>query len=223
MEILNRGPMLIQTPSKISKNDFRIWQENEKNTITEILNNGKNIHDLLSVKEIILDIEGELKLHFEEERTLLILPLYGEIIMTDFYETISAGMSLTLNTQPGKDIVIKNRVYYDHTDLLIFEFKKEESIHNYSKNELDFTLKNNAFNISETLKQPNFIGLYNGRAEGYYALKDSNKSIFGMVINGAFEFQNRLMENRDAILLWEIEELEFEALSENALILFMEI
>ncbi|MEJ5048219.1 hypothetical protein WH221_00085 [Chryseobacterium culicis] len=215
--------MLVQAPSKIFKNDFRIWQENEKNTVTEILNDKDRTYTLYNVKEIVLDIEGELRLSFEEERTLLILPLYGEIIITDFYETISAGMSLTLNTQAGKDIVIKNMVYHDRTDVLIFEFKKEENIQNYTKNVLDFTLKNNAFNISKVLQQPNFIGLYNGRAEGYYALKDADKSIFGMVINGAFEFQNRLMENRDAILLWELEELEFEALSENALILFMEV
>ncbi|RXM37788.1 hypothetical protein BOQ62_20385 [Chryseobacterium sp. CH21] len=215
--------MLVQAPSKILKNDFRIWQENEKSTVTEILKSEERTQTLYSVKEVVSDIEGELRLQFDEERTLLILPLYGEIIITDFYETISAGMSLTLNTEAGKDIVIKNMVYHDQTDFLIFEFKKEENIQNYAKNELDFTLKNNAFKISKTLEQPNFIGLYNGRAEGYYALKDSNKSIFGMVINGAFEFQNRLMENRDALLLWEIEELEFEALSENALILFMEV
>ncbi|TZF94370.1 hypothetical protein FW781_17380 [Chryseobacterium panacisoli] len=215
--------MLVQTPSKIFKNDFRIWQENEKSTITEILKNEEKIHTLLSLKEVVLDIEGELRLNFDEERTLLILPLYGEIIITDFYETISAGMSLTLNIQAGKNIVIKNLVYHDRSDLLIFEFKKGENTQTFSKNELDFTLKNNAFQISKTIQHPNFIGLYNGRAEGYYALKDAEKSIFGMVLNGAFEFQNRLMENRDAILLWELEELEFEALSENALILFMEI
>ncbi|MFS4472366.1 hypothetical protein [Chryseobacterium sp. T20] len=215
--------MLVQAPSKIFKNDFRIWQENEKNTVTEILNDKDRTYTLYNVKEVVLDIEGELRLSFEEERTLLILPLYGEIIINDFYETISAGMSLTLNTQAGKDIVIKNMVYHDRTDLLIFEFKKQENIQNYTKNVLDFTLKNNAFTISKVLQQPNFIGLYHGRAEGYYALKDTEKSIFGMVINGAFEFQNRLMENRDAILLWELEELEFEALSENALILFMEV
>ena len=215
--------MLVQTPSKIFKSDFRIWQENEKSTISEILWNEKNTLALLSVKEVVLDIEGELRLSFNEERTLLILPLYGEIIITDFYETISAGISLTVNTQAGKDIVIKNLVYHDRSDLLIFEFKKEKSTQKYSKNELDFTLRNNAFKISKALQQPNFIGLYNGRAEGYYALRDSEKSIFGMVINGAFEFQNRLMENRDAILLWELEELEFEALSEDALILFMEV
>ncbi len=62
-----------------------------------------------------------------------------------------------------------------------------------------------------------------GRKEDTYTLNQYGKTIFGMVLNGAFEFQNRLMENRDAILLNEIETLEFEALSENALILFLKV
>ncbi|WP_262511631.1 hypothetical protein [Chryseobacterium carnipullorum] len=44
-----------------------------------------------------------------------------------------------------------------------------------------------------------------------------------MFINGAFEFQNRLMESRDVILLNGLETLEFEALSEDALLIFSEI
>ena len=215
--------MLVQTPSKILKNDFRVWNKTEQYTMTEIFKNEEKISALLNVKEVILDIGGELRLNFEGERTILILPLYGEIIISDFYESISAGKSLTFNSEAGKEIVIKNLVYHDKTDLLIFEFEKQENILNFSKKELDFALENNFFRISATLPFPNFIGLYNGRAEGFYTLKDSEKSIFGIAVNGAFEFQNRLLENRDAILLWEIQELEFEALSEDALVIFMEI
>ncbi|NIF07012.1 hypothetical protein F3J23_16360 [Chryseobacterium sp. Tr-659] len=214
--------MLVQTPSKILKTDFRIWNEGEKNMITTIMNDERT-NALISVKEVILDIEGELRLGFDKERTLLILPLYGEIIITDFYETLSAGTSLTINSEVGKEIVIKNLVYHDKADLLIFEFEKQENIRSNPKNELDFTLRNNSFNISKTLHQPNFIGLYNGRAEGFYALKDPEKAIFAMVVNGAFEFQNRLMETRDAIILWTLSELEFEALSEEAILLFIEV
>ena len=56
-----------------------------------------------------------------------------------------------------------------------------------------------------------------------YELKQENKSIFGIVINGACEFQDRLMETRDAILLYDLNTLEFEALSENLLIIFLEV
>ncbi|WP_250255720.1 hypothetical protein [Chryseobacterium sp. Marseille-Q3244] len=215
--------MLVQTPSTILKNDFRTWNAEHLYTVAEILKNTENTNTLLSVKEVILDIQGEIRLPIQTEKTLLILPLYGEVIISDFYESISAGESLTIHCLAGKDVVIKNLIYHDKADFLIFEFEKQEELQYHSKNELNFGLKNNIFRISETLSQPNFIGLYNGRAEGFYALQHSENSIFGMVISGAFEFQNRLMENRDAIVLWGIHELEFEALSEDALILFIEI
>lgn len=215
--------MIVQSPSTILKNDFRIWNTDQQYTATEILKNTENTNTLLGVKEVILDIQGEIRLHIDAEKTLLILPLYGEVIVSDFYESISAGESLTINGLAGKDVVIKNLIYHERANVLIFEFEKQERLPYHSKNELNFSLKNNIFRVSKTLAQPNFIGLYNGRAEGFYTLQDSKKTIFGMVLNGAFEFQNRLMENRDAIVLWDIPELEFEALSEDALILFMEI
>ncbi|WP_449400412.1 pirin family protein [Chryseobacterium wanjuense] len=70
---------------------------------------------------------------------------------------------------------------------------------------------------------PAFIGLYDGRKKQKYDLKLDNKSIFGIVINGACEFQDRLLETRDAILLQGLETLEFDALSENLLVIFLEI
>lgn len=215
--------MLVQTPSKIFKADFRIWNEGDKNAVAEILKNEEKGNALISIQEVLLDVDGELRLSFDGVRTILLMPLYGEIITNNFTETISAGESLVFNVEKDAVVAFKNHVYHDKADFLIFEFEKQENIQQYSKNEVDFSLKNNQLKISEQLKIPNFIGLYDGRAQGFYTLKNPEKSIFGMVINGAFEFQNRLMETRDAILLWEINELEFEALSENALILFMEI
>lgn len=215
--------MLVQSPSKIFKNDFRTWNEGEKNAVAEILKNEENSNPLITVKEIVLEVDGEIRFSFEGDRTLLVLPVYGEIITNNFTETICAGESLVFNVEKNTVAAFKNHVYHDKSDFLIFEFEKEEISKNYAKNEIDFSLKNNVIPISQTIKNPNFIGLYDGRAEGFYRLKKSGKSIFGMVINGAFEFQNRLLETRDALLIWEIEELEYEALSENALILFMEI
>ncbi|WP_265429953.1 hypothetical protein [Chryseobacterium sp. YIM B08800] len=210
--------MLIQSPSKIIRNDFRIWNKINTNAISEVFNN-----QILNVYEAVLEVNGEWRINFEEEKTVLILPLYGEIIINDYYHSLFAGTSLTMNLEQGKDLVFKNHIYHDKADILIFVFDKQENISNISRNEIDFTLKNNFRNISESLETPNFIGIYNGRAEGFYTLKNPENSIFGMVINGAFEFQNRLMETRDAILLSEIETLEFEALSENALIIFFEV
>lgn len=68
-----------------------------------------------------------------------------------------------------------------------------------------------------------YIGKYEGREEAVYQLKNPDNGIFVFIIEGAFEVQNRLMEARDGLSLRNLEELEFEALSNDAIILIMEI
>jgi hypothetical protein len=42
------------------------------------------------------------------------------------------------------------------------------------------------------------------------------------IINGSFEVDGRLMEHRDALLVWDTDSIEYEALSEAAIILLIE-
>lgn len=81
------------------------------------------------------------------------------------------------------------------------------------------------FGFNGTAKDQPFgsIGIYQGRSEGSYALKNPNNGIFIYIIEGAFEVQGRLLEHRDGLSLWDTEEIEFEALSTNAIIMLLEI
>jgi redox-sensitive bicupin YhaK (pirin superfamily) len=67
------------------------------------------------------------------------------------------------------------------------------------------------------------IGKYTGREEATYKLSDPNNGSFVYVIEGAFEVQYRLLHARDGLALWEAEEIEWEALSNDAIILVMEV
>ena len=215
--------MLVQTPSKIFKSDFRTWKEGKKHAVTQILAHEDGSGPLVSVCEAVLEVDGELSINSDGDRTFMILPLYGQVIVNDFYEPVSAGESLTFSIASSKKIVIRNHVYHDKADILIFEFKKQSGSTGFVKTELELEMKNQCTALSASLDIPNFIGLFDGRNKAIYTLKSEDKTIFGIVLNGAFEFQNRLMENRDAIMLWELQKVEFEALSENALVLFLEI
>ena len=64
-----------------------------------------------------------------------------------------------------------------------------------------------------------FIGQYDGRAEGIFTSWNPNHSAFIFVIEGAFEVQNRLLERRDGLALRNVEVIEFEALSDGAILL----
>lgn len=64
-----------------------------------------------------------------------------------------------------------------------------------------------------------FIGQYDGRAEGIFTSWNADHSAFIYVLEGAFEVQNRLLERRDALALANAEAVEFEALSNGAILL----
>ncbi|MCX6216434.1 pirin [Spirosoma sp.] len=70
-----------------------------------------------------------------------------------------------------------------------------------------------------------FIGRFDGRAEGTYALKNPANGVFVFVLSGAFEVQNRLLHERDGLSLTNMPDavVEFEALANNAILLLMEV
>lgn len=80
--------------------------------------------------------------------------------------------------------------------------------------------------VSTLLEQPGVqlsMGVFDGRQKGEYQLQETADGIFAFVLNGAFEVQDRLLENRDGLALWDISTIDFEALSENAVVLFLGI
>jgi redox-sensitive bicupin YhaK (pirin superfamily) len=66
------------------------------------------------------------------------------------------------------------------------------------------------------------IGKYEARAKGKYRVKHAVNGLFIFIIEGAFEVQNRLLQSRDALALWNVEEVDLEALSNEAVILIID-
>ena len=51
---------------------------------------------------------------------------------------------------------------------------------------------------------------------------DSTKGVFVFVIDGAFEVSNRLLQARDGLAITKASQVEFESLSNEAIIMFIE-
>ena len=62
-----------------------------------------------------------------------------------------------------------------------------------------------------------------GREEVAYKPLDQQRGVFVFVLQGAFEVQYKLMETRDALALWNAKEIEIEALSNEAIIMLIEM
>ncbi len=160
--------------------------------------------------------------NLKANQKMMMLPLFGKTRINSFNKVIEAGEVVVFESAVEQDVIIKSALSDVETDVLVIIFNKPVSENSYRVNTIDLEIRNKLNFIDEGFNFPGFIGIFDGREEGRYLLKKSSHKIFAIVINGAFEFQNRLMETRDAILIWDIEELEFEALSEDALILFFE-
>ncbi|TGE06341.1 pirin family protein [Hymenobacter fodinae] len=66
------------------------------------------------------------------------------------------------------------------------------------------------------------LGQFAGRQEAVYQLRPHHQ-LFAFVLAGAFEVEGRLLHEKDGLALWDAEEVEFEALSNNALVLVLEL
>lgn len=66
------------------------------------------------------------------------------------------------------------------------------------------------------------IGRFQGREEAFHQVPAS-AHLFAFVLAGAFEIEGRLLHERDGLGLWEAGEVELEALSNNAIVLVLEM
>jgi len=83
------------------------------------------------------------------------------------------------------------------------------------QNDFNLSQRNQLIPIFENEKANVFIGIYDGRTEETHTINQNKNGLFTFIIQGAFEFQNRLLESGDALHLLGIETVEFEALSEK--------
>ncbi|MDO7852901.1 pirin family protein [Hymenobacter convexus] len=67
------------------------------------------------------------------------------------------------------------------------------------------------------------LGRFAGRQEAIYQMGNIESSFFAFVLAGAFEVEGRLMHEKDGLALWNAGEIELEALSNDAIIIVLEI
>lgn len=67
------------------------------------------------------------------------------------------------------------------------------------------------------------LGRFAGRQEAVYELRNPTGSVFVFVLAGAFEVESRLLHEKDGLALWDVAAIELEALSNDALLLVLEL
>lgn len=147
---------------------------------------------------------------------MLLFPIEGELSIGSEQESQQIGPQELYITKPGQSFRVSNAFPDEITRFYILQLKSpglESGIHSYALEE-----RNKLISCYESTSCSLSIGVFDGRQDERF--QTSRQHVFVTVINGAFEVQNRLMETNDSLLAINDPNLEFEALSENAVILF---
>ena len=149
-----------------------------------------------------------------------ILPLYGGIEYQNKLIATEQIEQIVSNKETSFEI---SNPFDENVSFLQIGFKTNElSLENKSL-KFDFEEKNKLISLFKNNTATAFIAQFDGRKEAHYQLQNKENGIFVYIINGAFEFENRLLESGDALSLKETEDVEWESLSENAMLLLIEI
>ncbi|MDU0371027.1 hypothetical protein ACFPAF_11525 [Hymenobacter endophyticus] len=185
---------------------------------------------LLAINEETLHGGQELVLPASQAAYCLVLPLTGEIscgvaaelalvqVEQAWGATVAAGAALTLRNPYAAEAVRFLHIWVAAPETppappetISYTFAQLEN----NLAELVSTSGNRPFSLS--------LGRFNGREEAVYHLRHPDALFFAYVLAGAFEVEGRLLHARDGLALWQLRQAELEALSNNALVVVLEV
>jgi hypothetical protein len=227
--------MIQQKPAQIFKSESRGQLVSNGQNCFSTFNFGsyfeesrKPFGSLHILNEAILAPQHATQTVLEVNTAVFILPLFGGVDYKDSLGNesfIGVEQIRIVSAKKGMTFELTNTYEEENISYLQIGFnaKSQDFESNFQQFHFGLTNKNKLIPLFEISNALGFIGMYNARKEGFYSLKNNSNGVFVFVINGAFEIENRLLESKDGLSLSGIDSLEWEALSENALLIVLEI
>lgn len=241
MSSLNKLPMKHQPKAKIFLADERGCHETGLFRSYHTFNFGnffkehkKSFEDIYVLNDDTISGGHVIDFTPQENSWILLLPVAGTVLckVNNCIESIVHPGQLQFFKMHSGDSIEFLNCYENELINFIHIWIKATNIENCKANSLfNFDLdenKNYLINSKEpdtNCKNPHVsIGKFIGRKEAIYTLKKKQNSLFVFVIEGVFEVQGRLLHTRDGLgLLNEPNDIELEALSNDAIILVIEL
>ncbi|RTQ49617.1 hypothetical protein EJV47_12430 [Hymenobacter gummosus] len=156
---------------------------------------------------------------------LLVLPIVGGALLTAAGAAETAlvpGGVYAVPVGPGQAARLTNPFEHETVNLLLIRAPVPAAAGPaLQEAELPLTARN-VLVAPTPAAWPLRVGLYDSRVKGRIPVSRPAGFALCYVLNGSFEIEDRLVEHRDALLLWNTAAVEFEALSETALLLYLE-
>ena len=160
---------------------------------------------------------------------VIVLPLAGDVVCeasTGKNAKVGAGQACLFALAAGQEVSITNPFAEEHVNYLYIELET-----NGIQGTNDLVTHFDLYTSPDTLlslftEVENFsmqIGQFTGRHDDVFVPPANSKGMFVFVIDGEFEAANRLLHMRDALSIDKTEQLEFEALSNEAVLLIISL
>ncbi|MEJ8841176.1 hypothetical protein WG954_02200 [Lacibacter sp. H375] len=183
------------------------------------------------LNDYTLDGGASVQVNFSEDSFVLLLPVVGAVQYRNGKQKeqlVIAGQSMMLLKKAGEGIELTNVFEEELVNVLVLAFKTDDDqlpsgfIYSYDVNEKPDDLVQA---VSKRYELPAilFVGKFSGRAETVYQTEHSSANVFVFVLEGAFEVEGRLLHARDGLAIWQTTSVEMEALSNDALIMILEL
>ena len=234
--------MMHQAKAKIFLADQRGTNETEKFQSRHTFNFGKyfNEHkhafgDIYVLNDDTLAGGSAVKMLVKEHSYIVLIPVAGAISLKNpmgSNNLVAAGQVQAFTADSGVVLEISNPFRDEPVNFLQIwirgKKKEQSSLHLTTYNDVNENLNALVKAVHENddaTKLPFMIsiGKFSGRGETVYLPKNKNACLFAFVIEGAFEVEGRLLHARDGLALWQTGTVEMEALSNDAIIMLMEL
>lgn len=226
MKMISQGKIFLSDQRSVTENE-RIKRYSTFN-FDNIYNPAKEpIGNLYALHDDMLAPNASINFFHREQGHVIIIPVLGSIRYFDEDDNqsdIEVGKSAMIFHRESSFFKLQNP-YPDATiSYLIIAIKSEEE-HTSSPSFLDIDLsKPNQLDIITSDAVPFKIGVgrFKGKGENEYSLSPSC-TLYAFVLSGVFEIDGRLLQERDGIALWATDKIEMEALSNDAILLTIEL
>lgn len=227
--------MIKLSPARIFLSDNRRLQQSDVHRSFSTFNFGAHENTRkfkFSTLYVLNDEElagaGSIKSEIKEDTYMLLLPVTGDLDFTgpaNEQIRVNVGELKIISLPKKSSVLFSNPFNEDIINYLQICIKAHKNLDLSGLYNFDLDKNDNrliplcspitTFSIS--------IGRFSGRSEGIYKLRNIHSNLFIFVIAGAFEVEGRLLHIRDGLALSSVEEVDFEALSEGAILLVIEL
>ncbi len=180
---------------------------------------------LCLLNDDVLRAGASLRMRVETTTEVILIPVVGGLEYevegkNDFLEASQVGR---LSLSAGMSYTVSNPYETETINVLQLWLTSPAAdfTPGFRQNTFDLSAKNTLLSLFDICGYQGFIGQYDGRAEEIHPVRDLARGVFVFVLQGVFEVANRLLHAKDGLALRGIEAVEFEALSNDAILILV--